>query len=131
MAVTRQQARQHARESQAGAAPSASFIELVAGAVAVAVQRAMENVQTLPGCAVCVHEAKVREAIALKALEPPPVIGVQQSMTVIGGRPVCWDHADEPAEPPLTLNEKRARGGLAPFGFAEADMVLPGKLAKA
>lgn len=96
MTGTRQQARQAARETQAGAPASAEFLELVAGAVAVAVQRAMQDVQTLPGCCVCVHDAKVREQIALKALEPfEPLI--RQSITVLPGRgPVCWEHAEQP-----------------------------------
>lgn len=92
--TTRQAARQHARESQAGAAPTANFLELVASAVAVAVQRAMSEVQTLPGCAVCVREAKVAEAIARKSLESPPPRRFAQAITVIDGRPLCWDHAE-------------------------------------
>lgn len=110
--MSRQEARAHARQAQHGAAPTANFIELVAGAVAVAVQRAMAEVQLQPGCAVCVHDAKVREQIALKALEPfEPRI--RQAVTVTGRGPVCWEHAED-APRFLTLNEQRARAGAPP-----------------
>lgn len=120
MSPTRQQARQHARDAQAGAGPQANFIEMVAQAVSLGVVQALRGLQTQPGCAVCVHEGKVAEAIARKALEPfEPRI--RQSVTVVAGRPVCWEHAEEP-KMLQSVNDLRVDKGLPPYPHPEADV---------
>lgn len=91
--VSRQVARAHARAVQNDGAADQRLASLIAAAVAIA----LEQTAFQPGCARCVHEKKIAEAIAVKALEDRPETTVRQALTWQDGQPVCWEHFDEPA----------------------------------